>query len=248
MQFIISPAKKMQVAPDDFASTAWPQFLPQTKQLLAAMRKLSYAEAKTLWQCSDRLAQANYAWLQQLDLRQQVTPAVMSYVGLQYQSMAPDLLTAPGLDYLAANLRILSGFYGVLRPFDAIVPYRLEMGSRFAVGETQNLYQFWGQRLYQALNWQGPVINLASQEYAKAITPYLQPEDQLIDIVFGHLVAGQVKTRATLAKQARGAMVRFAAEHQVQTVEALQQFDDPHYRYAPTLSSPDCLVFLRQGD
>ncbi|MCX2456089.1 peroxide stress protein YaaA [Lacticaseibacillus nasuensis] len=246
MQFIIAPAKKMRVASADFAPTAWPQYLEAATQLIAAMRRLTYPAAKQLWQCSDRLAQTNYAWLHELDLRQNVSPAVMSYVGIQYQSMAPDLLTEAGLQYLSAHLRILSGLYGVLRPFDAVVPYRLELGSRLAVGEARNLYAFWGQRLYAALDFSAPVINLASAEYAKAIRPYLTADDAFITVTFAHRQAGQLKTRATYAKMARGAMVRFAALHNATTVADLTQFDDPNYAYDAAASTASELVFIRR--
>lgn len=246
MQFIVAPAKKMKVVSDSFAPSSWPQYLHQTEQLLSRMRELSYEEAKKLWQCSDKLAQPNYAWLQQLDLKRQVMPAVMSYVGLQYQSMAPDLLSEDGLQYLSEHLRILSGFYGVLRPFDGIVPYRLELGSRLQVNGAKNLYDFWGERLYRSLDFSAPVINLASDEYAKAIRPYLQPNDQFVTVVFAHRVDGHLKTRATYAKMARGAMVRFAAENQLTTVAQLTDFDDPHYQFASAESDRDQLTFIRR--
>lgn len=243
MQLIIAPAKKMQRDRDSFAATAWPEYLADAATLLTRMRELSYDEAKKLWRCSDQLAKPNYDWLQKLDLHRQTSPAVMSFVGIQYQSMAPGLLTEAGLTYLSAHLRILSGFYGVLRPFDAVVPYRLELGSRLTVGQAKNLYQFWGDRLYQALDWTAPVVNLAN-EYAKAITPYLKPGDRLVTVVFGTLRTGKIKIRATYAKQARGAMVRFAAENQIATPDGLKAFDDPRYKYAEKYSTADRLVFL----
>lgn len=244
MQLIIAPAKKMQVDQDSFAPTTWPQYLAEAQVLLNALRRLSYDEVKAVWRCSEQLAKPNYAWLHHMALQKEVSPAVMSYVGIQYQSMAPGLLTEAGLTYLSAHLRILSGFYGVLRPFDAVVPYRLELGSRLPVGRAKNLHDFWGDRLYRALDWTGPVVNLASNEYAKAVTPYLQPTDRFVTVVFGTLKDGKIKTRATYAKQARGAMVRFAAEHQLTTPAGLKAFDDPRYRYAATYSTRDRLVFL----
>ncbi len=160
--------------------------------------------------------------------------------------MAPDLLIEAGLQYLDAHLRILSGLYGILRPFDAVVPYRLELGSRLAVGEARNLYAFWGERLYAALDFSAPVINLASAEYAKAIRPYLTAHDAFITVTFAHRQAGQLKTRATYAKMARGAMVRYAALHNATTVADLTQFDDPNYAYDAAASTASELVFIRR--
>ncbi|WP_125704519.1 peroxide stress protein YaaA [Lacticaseibacillus daqingensis] len=244
MQMIIAPAKKMVVDTEAFLPQSQPAYLPETTALLTYLRALSPVAAQTMWQCSDRLAATAYAQLQALTIAGPLTPAVMSYVGIQYQYMAPGLLTAPGLRYLQANLRILSAFYGILRPFDGIVPYRLEMKSRVPGLPTPDLYAFWGQRLHDALDFRAPVLNLASKEYAQAIRPYLQPGEQLIDVVFGRLVDGRVKTAATRAKMARGAMVRYLAEQAVTTLAQVAEFDAPDYVFAPERSDATRLVFL----
>ncbi len=247
VKIIIAPAKKMIVDQDAFPSLTTPVYLDQAQQLLTRLRQLSYPEAKQLWHCSDKLAQPNYDWLQKVDLTQQLTPAVLSYSGIQYQYMAPDIFTQPALDYLQDHLRILSGFYGILRPFDGIVPYRLEMQARLKIGAYKDLYHFWHDQLYQALTPQPePIINLASQEYTKAIRPYLMPGQPMIDIVFASRVNGQLKTKATLAKMARGAMVRFLAEHQVTDVAAITQFDHPDYQFDPEASTDQQFVFVYQ--
>lgn len=246
MKIIIAPAKKMTVDSDSLPILSQPTYLDATRQILQALRQLTYDEAKALWHCSDKLARPNYDWLQQLDVTRQLSPAVLAYTGIQYQYMAPDVFTQPAIDYVQHSLRILSGFYGILRPFDGIVPYRLEMQSKLPVADQPNLYDFWGSRLYDDLYGDHePVINLASKEYAKAIEKYLRPQDQLITITFGTLQDGRLKTRATLAKMARGEMVRFMAEKQVTTVAALKQFDHLDYRYAAELSTADQLVFVK---
>lgn len=247
MKIIIAPAKKMVVDTDTFGCDRLPQYLDQTRQILATLQQLSYDEAKTLWHCSDKLARPNYDWLQRLDLTRQLTPALLAYSGIQYQYMAPDLFTAPALDYVRDNLRILSGFYGILRPFDGIVPYRLEMQAKLTVNDTPNLYAFWGEQLYHALTpTPEPIINLASQEYAKAIIPYLQPNQSLVTVVFGSLVNGQLKTKATLAKMARGEMVRFLAEQQAATPAVVRLFDHPDWAFSVERSTADKLVFIYQ--
>ena len=246
MKIIIAPAKKMTVDSDSLPILSQPTYLDATRQILQALRQLTYDEAKALWHCSDKLARPNYDWLQQLDVTRQLSPAVLAYTGIQYQYMAPDVFTQPAIDYVQHSLRILSGFYGILRPFDGIVPYRLEMQSKLPVADQPNLCDFWGSRLYDDLYGDHePVINLASKEYAKAIEKYLRPQDQLITITFGTLQDGRLKTRATLAKMARGEMVRFMAEKQVTTVAALKQFDHLDYRYAAELSTADQLVFVK---
>ncbi|WP_143462306.1 peroxide stress protein YaaA [Levilactobacillus enshiensis] len=247
MKIIIAPAKKMVVDTDTFGYDATPQYLPQTQQILAELRRLTYPQAKALWHCSDKLAQPNYDWLQQLDLTRQLTPALLAFSGIQYQYMAPDLFTAPALDYVRANLRILSGFYGILRPFDGIVPYRLEMQAKLQVAGAPNLYAFWQDRLYQALTPDAePIVNLASQEYTKTIQPYLRPQQPFVTVVFASLVAGKLKVKATLAKMARGEMVRFLAEHQATTIAAIKNFDHPDWAFSPEQSTTNELVFIYQ--
>ena len=245
MKFIIAPAKKMVVAQDDFPVQSQPQFRDQAAWLLRHMQQLTRAEAQTLWHTSEKLTGAAYEQLQTSDVTARQSPAIFSYVGIQYQYMAPDLLDDAGLAYIQQHLRILSGLYGILRPFDGIVPYRLEMQTHLAAAPNHNLYDFWGDRLYQALaTIPGPIINLASDEYAKTIRPYLQPADQFINVRFAHDVNGKLKTRATYAKMARGEMVRYAATHRITTVEELTHFDSPTYRFDAQLSTTDELVFI----
>lgn len=245
MQIIISPTKKMIVNTNDFDIQGMPIYLDQSRDILAKMQKLSYVNAKKLWQCSDKIAQLNYDWLQQMSLDDQLTPAILSYKGIQYQYMAPDIFTADALAYVQRNLRILSGFYGILRPFDGVVPYRLEMQAKISVNRSKNLYSFWNNQLYSALDFShGPIINLASQEYSKAITTYMNPADQMVTIVFASEVNGQLKTKATLAKMARGAMVRYLAENNVTDINDIKKFDHPDWHYDDSLSSADQLVFI----
>lgn len=139
----------------------------------------------------------------------------------------------------------MSGFYGILRPFDGIVPYRLEMGAHLQVDDSsKDLYTFWGGKLYSALKDNGSLINLASKEYSKAITPYLQKDDQFVEINFAHLIDGKLRTRATPAKIARGEMVRFMAENEITTVDEIKNFNSPTYSFDEQRSTDKKLVFV----
>jgi len=245
MKIIIAPAKKMIIDNDTFEYENLPQYLDQTKQILSNMRKLNYLEAKKLWDCSDKLAEPNYEWLQKLDLKHRLTPALLTFSGIQYQYMAPDLFTEPALDYVRQNLRILSGFYGILRPFDGVVPYRLEMQSRLKIPRYNNLYEFWNSQIYDALSdSKEPIVNLSSQEYAKTIAPYLRPNQKMIDIVFGSMVDGKLKIKATLAKMARGEMVRFMAENNITKIDDIKKFNHPDWSFSELESNDKHLVFV----
>ena len=133
MKIIISPAKKMNINRDSYDVMGMPCFLADTKILMQEIKKLSLAEAKALWKCNDKLAELNFGRFAEMDLEKCLTPAILSYEGLQYQHMAPGVFTDRALSYVQEHLRILSGFYGVLKPFDGVVPYRLEMQAGLSV-------------------------------------------------------------------------------------------------------------------
>ena len=224
MRIIISPAKKMNVDTDSMAYQDLPMFLDRTERLLEKLRSMSAEELKKLWKCNDQIAALNTERLNDMDLRKALTPAVLAYEGIQYQYMAPGVFSDEEFRYVQEHLRILSGFYGVLRPLDGITPYRLEMQAKTdkcspplmesPVSETApcSLYHFWKEKLYQAvLDESRTVLNLASKEYSRCIEQYLKPEDTFITCIFGEWKDGKVIQKGTQAKMARGEMVRFLA-------------------------------------
>jgi cytoplasmic iron level regulating protein YaaA (DUF328/UPF0246 family) len=167
------------------------------------------------------------------------------YEGLDAKSLNPQ-----DLQWAQDHLAILSGLYGVLKPLDLMQPYRLEMGTALKHGKAHNLYQFWGSQLALHLNAQlakekDPVIvNLASQEYFKAVDRKML-QAKVIECVFQDHKNGQYKIISFFAKRARGLMARFAIQHQLKTPQALQKFNLEGYAFAPSVSSDDTLVFRR---
>lgn len=243
MKIIISPAKKMNVDTDTLAPSGLPVFLEETEQLMEWMRRLSLAEAKALWKCNDRIAEQNYRRFQEMDLRRNLTPAVIAYEGIQYQYMAPSVFGGAETEYIQEHLRILSGFYGVLKPFDGVVPYRLEMQAK--ASEAGDLYRFWGEKLYRETADE-VILNLASKEYSRCIEKYLRPENLFLTVTFGELIGGKVKQKGTFAKMARGEMVRYLAENQVEEPQGIKGFDRLDYHFAEELSTETEYVFLKQ--
>lgn len=250
MKIIISPAKKMNIDTDTLAFRSMPSFLSETEELLAWMRRLTFAEAKAVWKCNDKIAEQNYRRFQEMDLERNLTPAVIAYEGIQYQYMAPAVFGGAQTDYIQEHLRILSGFYGVLKPFDGVTPYRLEMQAK--ASEAGDLYKFWGDKLYREVAGEekdgGLILNLASKEYSKCIEKYLTPEDTYVTVVFGELADGKVKQKGTLAKMARGEMVRYLAENKVEDPERIKGFDRLGYCFEETLSNEKEYVFLKHGE
>ena len=247
MKIILSPAKKMNVDTDSLAIQGMPVFLEQTEEILIWMKSKSYAELKKLWNCNDKIAEQNVDRLKHMDLRKRLTPAVLSYEGIAYQYMAPAVFESGQLDYVQEHLRILSAFYGVLKPMDGVTPYRLEMQARAAIAGYKDLYDFWGAGLYEEVrDDSGIIINLASKEYAKSIEKYLKVEDTYITVTFGEMSGGRIVTKGTYAKMARGEMVRFMAESNVEDPEDMKKFDRLGYIYRDELSSETEYVFERR--
>ena len=246
MKIIISPAKQMQIDTEAFPCTQV-AFLQQTKEILLKLRGMSMPELQKLWACNDALAEQNFERISQMDLARNLTPAVLAYVGLQYTHMGPRVLESDAWDYVCANLRILSGFYGLLRASDGVTPYRLEMQAKLELAGKKNLYQYWGRSLYDALVSEDKVIlNLASKEYSKAVEPYLDKDVRFVTCIFGCAdKKGGYKVKATEAKMARGSMVRWCAEHNAQSPEAVQAFATYGYSYRPELSTATEYVFVK---
>ena len=245
MLIIIAPAKRMVVDTDSFAMDSLPQFLEQTERLKAALQSMSPQDLQALWKCNDAIAKLNIERLAQMDLRRNLTPAIFSYEGIQYRYMAPGVMETAHLDYLREHLRILSGFYGLLRPFDGVTPYRLEMQAKLEVDSCRDLYQFWGDRLaHQLASETDVVLNLASKEYSKAVETHLPKTMQFITCVFGESKDGKVIEKGTKCKMARGQMVRWLAENQIKSPEDLQAFDQLGYQFCRSTSAGNHTVLL----
>lgn len=246
MKIIISPAKKMNIT-DTMEWKGMPVYLEQAEKLKDYIRSLSYEEARNLWKCNDKIAQLNYERFRDMELDRNLSPAVFSYEGIQYQYMAAEVLDDDALAYLQQHLRILSGFYGILRPFDGIVPYRLEMQAKVSVNGSIDLYGYWRDLMYRELTEDGTrvILNLASKEYSKCIEHYLKSDDRFITVIFGEYHNGKVVQKGTMAKMARGEMVRYMAEKQIEDVNEIKRFDHLGYQFEEMLSSEVNFVFLK---
>ena len=246
MKIIISPAKKMRVDNDTFVPLSKPVFLDKTEKIREELTKMELPALQKLWECNDEIAKLNFERLRNMNLERNLTPAVFSYDGLQYQHIAPNVLNEEALDYLQNNLRILSGFYGILRAFDGVVPYRLEMQARLACDGYKNLYAFWNSLLYDELTKDdGEVLNLASKEYSKAVEPFVKNDVRSVTCVFGTYVKSKLKVKATEAKMARGEMVRLCAENNVQSVDEVKAYNVRGYVFNEELSSENEFVFVK---
>ena len=248
MKIIISPAKKMNIDDDIFEYRSKPVFFEQAEEIMNYMKNLSYDECKTIWKCSDKLAQVNYDRVVNMDLNYRLTPALFSYEGIQYQYMGARVLSRDALEYLQDNLRILSGFYGILKPLDGVVPYRLEMQSKFINYKNKDLYEYWSDKIANSLFEEtNLIINLASKEYSKCVEKYLKnsPGTKFITCVLGEIKGDKVIEKGTLAKMARGEMVRYLVQNKICDLEGLKRFDKLEYKYSQEKSNEKTYVFIK---
>lgn len=255
MLVLISPAKKLDFeranAPDKATEL---QFQSDTKALLKTIRAQKASDLKTLMKLSDDLSELNYKRFQSLSFP--FTPdnakqAAFAFNGDTYAGLDAPTLSDDDLDYAQEHVRILSGFYGVVRPLDLIQPYRLEMGTRLTTPRGENLYDFWGDRLAKGLNAElsshahPVIINAASNEYFKAINrkclkyPVITP-------VFKDVKGDIAKVIGFSAKKARGMMARFVSQNRLDTPEQIKNFDLAGYEYQPNLSSETEYHFYRK--
>ena len=247
MKIILSPAKKMIVDTDNIAPVELPAFIDKTAEILSWMKSKSKEELKAIWKCNDKIAEQNVNRLENMDLYNRLTPAVLAYEGIAFQYMAPAVFEIQQFEYLQNHLRILSAFYGILKPLDGVTPYRLEMQAKAEIEETTNLYDYWGDRLYHSvIDDSRTIINLASKEYSKCIERYLSDKDNYITITFCELSGDKLVTKGTYAKMARGEMVRFMAENNIENPVDIQKFDRLGYTFRGSLSSETEYVFERK--
>ncbi|QEA12200.1 peroxide stress protein YaaA [Comamonas flocculans] len=257
MLFLLSPAKSLDYdspLPQGLPTPTEPRLLAHTHALIALLREKSPQQIAALMSISDKLAALNvarYAAFSERATPANARPAALAFNGDVYDGLQAASLSARQLQWAQAHLAILSGLYGVLRPLDWMQPYRLEMGTRLANARGANLYQFWGARISETLNAQlggarSPVVvNLASQEYFKAVdTAALKA--RVLHCAFEDYKNGSYKIISFHAKRARGLMARWAVQQRASRPEQLQGFDSAGYAFAPAASSAERLVFRRR--
>ena len=255
MLFLLSPAKTLDyTSPLPEVPHTLPAFAADAAHLIAVLRRKTPAEIASLMDISDPLAALNaaryHAWSPKFTARN-ARQAVLAFDGDVYDGLQARQLGMADLEWAQQHVRILSGLYGVLRPLDWMQPYRLEMGTGLKVGTTANLYQYWGSRIATHLNEQiagdktPVVINLASQEYHKAVDRKVL-KARMIDCVFEEWRPGGWKIISFSAKKARGLMARYAIAKRVATPRKLENFNLEGYAFDPAASEPDRLVFRRR--
>ena len=254
MLLVISPAKNIQfevsVPPIEISEIS---FEKESKTLLKQLKKLSIREISDLMKISNNLAQLNFERFQSLSFpmdKEVVKPSVFVFNGDVFKGMDISNYSLEDLHFANKKLRILSGLYGVLKPFDGILPYRLEMGTPLKVADKKNLYEFWGDKLREKIQsdmdsiGDQTLINLASNEYFKSLESN-RLNARIITPVFKDYKNGNYKIVSFFAKKARGMMTTFIIKNRIENPEQIKLFDEGGYYYNDPLSEGDTWVFTR---
>jgi len=251
---IISPAKKLEQSSQAITNQhTSPEFLRDAELLIDELRKLSPQDIEKLMGVSRDIAEMNYErfmrWTSNLS-KDNAQQAIFMFNGHAYKKLESKSLNKKDHEFAQQHLRILSGLYGILRPLDLIQPYRLEMSTPLTTERGNNLYEFWNNKINEHLNSvlqeqkKPTLINLASQEYFKAIKPN-SIKGNIITPIFKEKKNNEYKTIAVYAKKARGAMTRFIIKEKINHPEALKSFEEDGYVFNQEYSSENEWVFTR---
>lgn len=274
---IISPAKNMRKSEDwkeliDEGELSCPRLYEKSNEVLAHMKEYITEEIRAIMKIKEELAQLNYCRFQRMkpisccknskDGKESPkftgkTPAIFAYDGIQYKSISPESISKDGIEFLNDHLRIISGLYGVLRPFDMIDEYRLEMQTKVKINDKANLYSFWdgsiSGNISEDLGREGIVLNLASKEYSKTVEKYFdnkksESKIKLITCTFKVEKAGKLKVESIASKKARGYMVRYIAENKIDDIEGVKTFNIDGFTYSENESTEKEIVFVKKVD
>lgn len=250
MLAIISPTKNMRnikidnIKPKTYCKDKF--FTKETEEIISVLRKLTPWEIESLMKVNEKISLQSYAYFQDFDFNNHGACGLLAYDGLVFKNIKAENFTEE--DFLFANehIRILDAFYGIVNPLDDILPYRLEMQYPIKIND-KNLYKFWEDKLYKKLYEEDNVIvNLASEEYAKTIRPFLDKNDVFIDIDFKIYRDGKLKTMATWAKMARGQMIKYIVENKINNPQDLKEFTFNSYKFDECLSTDKKYIFIKQ--
>ena len=247
---IISPAKNMRnlkidnIKPKMYGESRF--FTKETKEIINELKKLTPWDIQSIMKVNEKIAFQSYAYFQDFNFDEEGVCGLLAYDGLVFKNIKAEEFTSEDFDFANNHVRILDAFYGIVNPLDGVLPYRLEMQYKININD-KNLYKFWGDKLYKKLYSEDKVIiNLASEEYAKAVRGFLDKDDIFIDIDFKIHKDGKLKTMATYAKMARGQMIKYIIENKIDNPEDLKDFTFNGYKFDHNLSTNKKYVFIRQ--
>ena len=244
MVIILSPTKNMNIKHFQDLDFEKPIFYEETKQIHNNLYDFEPHHIESIMKVNKDIALKTFCNIKDFDIDKKQGHALKCYDGLVFKNIGVEDFNMEDINFANEHLRILSGFYGILKPLTYIQPYRLEMGLKIPIDDSKNLYSFWKDKIYKEISSiNKPIINLASKEYSKAITPFLKSTDTFINIDFLIFKNGKYKAVATSAKMARGQMTRYIIKNKIDNIEKLKDFYYDVYQYNENLSDENNLVF-----
>lgn len=247
MQIIISPAKKMRNEIDYLQYESIPVCINKTKQILEYIQTKSISDLQYILKCNQKIASEAYYNYMKMDLYANLVPALLAYDGIQYNYMAPHIFEYDDFDYATKHLRILSGFYGILKPLDGVKVYRLELNNPFKTDFCNSLYEFWQDDIYSKIvNEDNVILDLCSVQYSKLITKYLDNQVTYVKCYFMEEEHETFKEKGVYVKIARGEMVRYLIKNKINSLEKVKLFNELGYSFNKELSNENKYVFTRK--
>lgn len=251
MKILLSPAKMMNLETDAKWKATTPQFLEQSQEIMNVMKEMSATDLEKLMKISKDIADMNVERNQVWNVKptaKKAIPAALAFKGEVYRGLDASTMDDDAISYFTKNAFLLSGLYGILRPSDKVMLYRLEMGSKLDVNGSKNLYGFWKDTLTPFVNSKLKkgefILNLASNEYAKVLDRK-SLKVPIYDVEFQDYKNGELKKIMMYFKHARGAMARYCAENNVTTLDEVKAYDVDGYRFDENLSTNETLIFTR---
>ncbi len=247
---VISPAKNMRnikinnISPKTLGEHRY--FTKETKEIIQILKSLSPYDIQSLMKVNEKIAFQSYAYFQDFNFVDEGVCGLLAYDGLAFKNIKAEDFSMEDFIFANDHVKILDAFYGIVNPLDEVLPYRLEMQYPIKIDD-KNLYKFWNDKIYNKLYTDDNIIvNLASEEYAKAVRRFLKEDDIFIDIDFKVHKNGKLKTLATSAKMARGQMIRYIVKNKINNPEDLKDFTFDSYKFSHNLSTSRKFVFIKE--
>ncbi|HDN2472149.1 TPA: peroxide stress protein YaaA [Clostridioides difficile CD196] len=247
MIIMLSPAKNMKNIEVFDRDLSLPCFIDNTKEIVENIKTFAIEDFKNKMKINEKLAVLNKNRFESIKFDRLGKPAILTYDGIQYKNIEAENFTRKDEEFANSCIRIISGLYGVVKPYDSIYEYRLEMQTKLRVGEFKNLYEYWGNRIYKELiKEKTAIVNLSSNEYSKSIEKFIKDSDTYITCTFKVNKNGILKVESTQAKKARGMMTKYIVKNRIRDIEELKKFNLEGYKYKENLSNNSEYIFVKE--
>lgn len=248
MLVLLSPTKTMNSISEHNDNLSLPIFIDKTKCILETLKSFTEEDFKKYMKVNDKIALENVNRMHNFKFDVNGIMAIKAYDGILYKRFDVNSLSSSEIEYAYKTIRIISAMYGMLRPFDSIYPYRLEMQSKIQINECKDIYDYWGNSIALELEKDNDIIlNLCSNEYAKSYLPYIKNKQNFINCEFFLLKDGKLKAQSTLVKQARGLMARFIVKNNIDDINLIKDFSEDNFYFSEEKSTNNNLVFIKEA-